>query len=135
MDLTRIPERDEIPEEYTWDLRDLFPDDEAWAAEHRALVEMPARIAPFAGTLAERPGRLLDWLKLEDELAVRLERLSGYAHCKGDQDISVVARAMGGGGHRAASGFTSEGSIPEVFAKVLPLLEEALVAGEDVVGA
>ena len=88
MDLTRIPERDEIPEEYTWDLRDLFPDDEAWAAEHCALLEMPARIAPFAGTLAERPGRLLDWLKLEDEIAVRLERLSGYAHCKGDQDIS-----------------------------------------------
>ena len=88
MDLTRIPERNEIPEEYTWDLRDLFPDDEAWAAEYRALLEMPARITAFAGTLAERPGRLLDWLKLEDELSVRLERLSGYASCKGDQDIS-----------------------------------------------
>lgn len=74
------------------------------------------------------------------EIAVLLKeapdgKVRGNLRAKGDQDISVVARAMGGGGHRAASGFTSEGSIPEVFAKVLPLLEEALVVGEDVVGA
>ena len=88
MDLTRIPERSEIPEEYTWDLRDIFPDDEAWQAEYRALLEMPAALAAFAGTLAERPGRLLDYLKLDDELSVRLEKLLGYASCKSDQDIA-----------------------------------------------
>ena len=88
MDLSRIPERNEIPEEYTWDLRDLFPDDEAWFGELAALSEMPARVAAFAGTLGERPGRLLDWLKLSDELGVRLEKLMGYASCKGDQDIA-----------------------------------------------
>ena len=88
MDLTKIPERSEIPEEFTWDLRDLFPDDEAWQAEYRALLEMPAALAAFAGTLAERPGRLLDFLKLDDELSVRLERLMGYASCKGDQNIA-----------------------------------------------
>ena len=31
MDVSRIPERNEIPVEYTWDLTDIFPDDEAWA--------------------------------------------------------------------------------------------------------
>ena len=88
MDLTKIPERSEIPEEYTWDLRDIFPDDAAWQAEYRALLEAPAALAAFAGTLAERPGRLLDFLKLDDELTVRLEKLMGYAGCKGDQDIA-----------------------------------------------
>ena len=88
MDLTKIPERSEIPEEYTWDLRDIFPDDAAWQAEYRALLEAPAALAAFAGTLAERPGRLLDFLKLDDELTVRLEKLMGYASCKGDQDIA-----------------------------------------------
>ena len=38
MDLTTIPERKEIPVEYTWDLTDIFPDDEAWAAERTALL-------------------------------------------------------------------------------------------------
>ena len=88
MDLTKIPERSEIPEEYTWDLRDIFPDDAAWQAEYRALLEAPAALAAFAGTLAERPGRLLDFLRLDDELTVRLEKLMGYASCKGDQDIA-----------------------------------------------
>ena len=88
MDLTKIPERSEIPEEYTWDLRDIFPADAAWQAEYRALLAAPAALAAFAGTLAERPGRLLDFLKLDDELTVRLEKLMGYAGCKGDQDIA-----------------------------------------------
>ena len=88
MDLTKIPERNEIPEEYTWDLRDIFPDDEAWTAEFQALSAKPAEIAPFAGTLGERPGRLLDWLKLSDEVGVRLEKLLSYASCKSDQDIA-----------------------------------------------
>ena len=88
MDVSIIPERNEIPEEYTWDLRDLFPDDEAWAAEFQALTAMPTEIAAYAGTLGERPGRLLDWLKLSDEVGVRLEKLLGYASRKSDQDIA-----------------------------------------------
>ena len=88
MDLTTIPERNEIPEEYTWDLRDLFPDDEAWTKEFQALTALPAEIAAYAGTLGERPGRLLDWLKLSDEVGVRLEKLLGYASRKSDQDIA-----------------------------------------------
>ena len=88
MDVSIIPERNEIPEEYTWDLRDLFPDDEAWTAEFQALTALPAEIAAYAGTLGERPGRLLDWLKLSDEVGVRLEKLLGYASRKSDQDIA-----------------------------------------------
>ena len=88
MDVSIIPERNEIPEEYTWDLRDLFPDDEAWTAEFQALMALPAEIAAYAGTLGERPGRLLDWLKLSDEVGVRLEKLLGYASRKSDQDIA-----------------------------------------------
>ena len=88
MDVSRIPERNEIPAEYTWDLTELFPGDEAWAAERAALLEMPGKIEAFAGTLGERPGRLLDWLKLSDELGVRIEKLMGYANCKGDQDTA-----------------------------------------------
>ena len=88
MDVSIIPERNEIPEEYTWDLRDLFPGDEAWTAEFQALTALPAEIAAYAGTLRERPGRLLDWLKLSDEVGVRLEKLLGYASRKSDQDIA-----------------------------------------------
>ena len=88
MDVSKIPARSEIPVEYTWDLRDLFPDDEAWTKELRALSDCPKELAAFAGTLGERPGRLLDWFKLSDALGVRLERLMGYADCKSDEDLA-----------------------------------------------
>ena len=88
MDVRNIPERGEVPEEYTWDLRDIFESDGAWREEYEALMKMPEKIAAFAGTLGERPGRLLDYLKLDDELTVRLEKLSGYASCKGDQNLA-----------------------------------------------
>ncbi len=88
MDLSIIPERNEIPEEYTWDLRDIFPDDEAWFAEYRALLTVPEEIAAYMGTLGESAGRLLAWLKFSDEIGVRTEKLLGYASCKSDQDIA-----------------------------------------------
>ena len=33
----RIPERKDIPVEYTWDLTDIFESDEAWLSEYEAL--------------------------------------------------------------------------------------------------
>jgi len=41
---------------------------------------------------------------------------------KGDFDVATVARAMGGGGHRAAAGFTAQGSRDRVLTDLLSLL-------------
>ena len=38
-------------------------------------------------------------------------KVRGNLRSKGEHDISGVARALGGGGHRAASGFTCDGSM------------------------
>ena len=40
MDTSIIPERKDIPEEFTWDLRDIFPDDAAWGQELEKLGAM-----------------------------------------------------------------------------------------------
>lgn len=50
----------------------------------------------------------------------------GNLRAKGDVDVSAVARAMGGGGHRAAAGFSADGTIDDVFAQVFPLLREVI---------
>ncbi len=83
-----IPERSELPEQYTWNLADLFESDEAWAREYEALAALPAEIEGFRGTLGESADTLLAFLRLEDEASVRMEKLLGYANCKADQDIS-----------------------------------------------
>lgn len=54
----------------------------------------------------------------------------GNLRSKNDYDISQVAKAMGGGGHKAAAGFSAQGSIDDVFNRVLPLLYEVVGAEE-----
>ena len=86
MDTQKILPRSEVPEELTWDLRDIFPSDEAWRAEYDALAAVPEEIAAFRGTLGRSAEDLLAWMRLQDALSIRLTKLLGYASCKGDED-------------------------------------------------
>ena len=81
-----IPARSEVPEESTWNLKDVFESDEAWQAEYEALKAVPEQIEAFRGRLGESAETLLEWFRLNDALSVRLEKLYGYANCKGDED-------------------------------------------------
>ncbi len=83
-----IPNRNEIPVEHTWDLTHMFASDEAWLAEYESMKAMPETIAAFAGTLGESAEKLLAFLRLEDEITLRLSPLMGYASCKGDEDTA-----------------------------------------------
>jgi len=85
----RIPERKDIPAEYTWDLTDIFESDEAWLSEYEALKSEGEKISAFAGKLGEKAETLLGYFRLEDELGIRLEKLMGYANCKSDEDTAL----------------------------------------------
>ena len=50
----------------------------------------------------------------------------GNLRSKGSYDVSGVARQLGGGGHKAAAGFTVRGNVDEVLSQALPLLQELL---------
>ena len=78
--------RKDVPVEFTWDLRDIFPSDEAWYAENEALSAYPAKIAAYCGRLGESAETLLSFFRLQDELSVRIEKLFGYASCSLDVD-------------------------------------------------
>ena len=88
MEEKRIPERSEIPEEYTWRLEDLFPTDDAWTAEYEALQAYPGKLSAFSGHLGDSASALLDYFKLSDETGVRISRLYNYAARKHDQDTA-----------------------------------------------
>ncbi|MBR4549733.1 MAG: oligoendopeptidase F [Oscillospiraceae bacterium] len=78
--------RAEVPEEFTWNRKDLFESDEAWQAEFEALKALPGQIGAFKGRLGDDAETLLSWFRLSDEAELRLGRLLGYAHCRGDED-------------------------------------------------
>lgn len=60
-------------------------------------------------------------LRAEDDGTSRVSLRS-----RGEIDIRAVAQQFGGGGHRNASGFTSNRSLDDLRATLLPLLVEAL---------
>jgi phosphoesterase RecJ-like protein len=53
------------------------------------------------------------------------DRWSGSLRAIGRLDVSAVARAMGGGGHRLASGFTVNGTADGVLARLTAELDRA----------
>lgn len=88
METKKLPKRDQVPEEFTWNLRDIFESDEAWAAENESLKAALDEAGEFRGRLGESAEVLLSFFRLDDRLSVRAEKLYCYASCKSDQDIS-----------------------------------------------
>ena len=83
-----IPKRSEVPEEFTWNLKDLFESDELWLKEMDELKAKAKEAASFEGRLGESAEMLLKYFRESDDLSVRLSTFYGYASQKGDEDTS-----------------------------------------------
>lgn len=57
---------------------------------------------------------------------VRPDGLRGSLRSKGRVDVSEIARNLGGGGHREASGFPAEGSVEDLVDRVQDMVRQAL---------
>lgn len=57
---------------------------------------------------------------------VKPGKVRGNLRAKGSHDVSQVARALGGGGHRASSGFSYSGSVDDALCAAMPLLKDLL---------
>lgn len=79
-------ERTRIPDKYKWDLSEIFPDDEAWAAAKGELVGGFPALSAFRGKLSESPGKLLECLETANNLQKECTRLACYASMKSDLD-------------------------------------------------
>src|SRR5690606_726562 len=79
-------ERADIPENYTWDLTEIFPSTEAWRAARTGIeADLPA-IATFEGRLGSSAPVLADALDRLYGIQKELYRAYGYASLLADQD-------------------------------------------------
>ncbi len=85
----KIPTRDEVDVRDTWALEDLYKTDEDWEKEIASIEKEIDKPASYAGRLSASADELLSFLKMEDELACRADRLYVYANEKLHQDMSV----------------------------------------------
>lgn len=86
----RIPQRGDVAEENKWSINDIYASDELWEADFKRAGGYAEKIASFKGELCASSARLLDYLRLDDELTLLFDGLINYAQRKGDEDTRVA---------------------------------------------
>ena len=81
--------REEIEERYKWDLSSMFVNDGAFEEALEAAKSMPARFSEYQGKACKSAGKLLEFLKYDDEAGIALGKLMNYAQRKLDEDTRV----------------------------------------------
>src|SRR5699024_3486926 len=75
----------------TWQITDLYPDDNAWQADYERLQGVLQQLAGYAGHLNDSAATLLAFLQLQDQMAEQGDRLISYAYRKTDEDTRQAA--------------------------------------------
>ncbi|AFU16111.1 Oligoendopeptidase F [Bacillus thuringiensis MC28] len=78
--------RAEVPTELTWDLSDLYKSDAEWHAALNVLENDIQKLDAFKGRLHTSSTTLLNCLLIEEELLMKLTKLSSYANLKESAD-------------------------------------------------
>ena len=84
-----LKSRKDIPDQYKWNMQDLFATDELWEEEAKQLQELAKEIAQYQGRLSESAATLLAFLKKSDEVDFHAERVIVYANQKYHEDTAV----------------------------------------------
>ena len=83
-----VKSRQDIAEEYTWNLESIFASNEDWEREYKELQQRLPELASLQGTLAQSGQALLKVLRKRDELFERIERLYVYTSMRKDEDTT-----------------------------------------------
>ncbi|UOQ86508.1 oligoendopeptidase F [Gracilibacillus salinarum] len=122
-----LPKRDEIPEELTWKLEDIYANDDEWDKEWQAVKELLPKFQDYQGTLDEKASNVFELLQLQDEVSDRLSTLYTYAHMRYDQDTTnSFYQAMNGKAENLITQASSTMSF--ITPEILKLDEQTLKA-------
>lgn len=89
MNNNKVLKRDEISDEYKWNLEDMFASDALWEEEYEQTKELCNKIASYQGKLTESAATLLAYFQDTDEANYHLERIYVYANERYHQDTAV----------------------------------------------
>ena len=83
--------RNEVKEEFTWDLKDLCPDNDAWEAAMAEIKDMASHLAQMEGHIAESAENLLSYLTQFEKMEKKADPVASYAQRLSDQDLGNTA--------------------------------------------
>ena len=82
--------RKDIDPKYTWNLEDIYTSVEAWEKDFSWIESSISKYKNFEGRLGESGQVLLDFLKFDEEVGIKLGRLMRYASLAKDLDLNNV---------------------------------------------
>jgi len=81
-----VPHRQEIPEEFTWDLTTMYADDHDWEEDLARIEAMIPEVEMAQGTTGQNAEALLRVLEMKDRVSMQMSRLYVYARMRKDVD-------------------------------------------------
>jgi oligoendopeptidase F len=78
--------RQQVPEELTWNLDDLFVSDQEWEAELNQIEQDISKIEIFKGTLHTSSKELLSCLSAQEQLLMKMVKAATYSSLKQSAD-------------------------------------------------
>jgi oligoendopeptidase F len=88
----KVPRRDEVPVQDTWDLTKIYADTEAWERDVAKLEGWLPEVAAVQGTIGQGADKLLHALTLRDQIFNTLYSLYVYASHRKDSDSTDPSR-------------------------------------------
>ena len=85
--------RNEIPEQYKWDLESIFPNVEAWEAAIIQTESLCEEAAGYEGRLSEAAGTLANFLELRERLSALVGKVFVWGYLPASADTTDVAAA------------------------------------------
>ncbi len=86
--MSSVPERSDIDEEYTWNLSDLFADDEEWEAAYKTASERIEELKAYEDRVTESAETLAAVLSLRETIMREVSNLASYARMRKDEDMT-----------------------------------------------
>ena len=80
-------QRDEIPDQYKWDVSHIYPDFESWEQGYNDLDVMIDQFAALKGTLNQSDAALLKAYRMQDEMGRVAYGVWYYVNLQRDQDL------------------------------------------------
>ncbi len=88
--MERVPQRSEVSAENKWKINDIYASDEAWEKDFARAGEFAEKISSYRGQLCSSAEKLLEYLKLDDDMSLIFDSLINYAQRKGDEDTRAA---------------------------------------------
>lgn len=88
--MERVPQRSEVSEDNKWRISDIYASDEAWEKDLGRAGEFAEKISGYKGQICASAEKLLEYLRLDDDLSLLFDSLINYAQRKSDEDTRVA---------------------------------------------